>query len=64
MGQIVKYIYNLDVFPESMIKMMLPIGFNLIIKFCFNAAKKYPNECKNTRIDIELKLSNVFENGN
>ena len=46
MGQIVKYIYNLDVFPESMIKMMLPIGFNLIIKFCFNAAKKYPNECK------------------
>jgi len=44
------------VFPESMLKCMLPIGADLFVKIAFVAAKKYPQECKQTRIDIDRRI--------
>lgn len=43
-------------FPEGMIKQMLPVGSSLLIQLCFKAAKKYPKECLETRIDIEKRV--------
>lgn len=48
------------VFPEGMIKMMLPVGSGLFFKFSFDAAKKFPEECKQTRIDIDHRITNVI----
>lgn len=36
------------VFPESLMKMMLPVGSGLLISACFSACRKYPKECKKT----------------
>ena len=44
------------VFPDGMLKTMLPIGSDLFVKTAFPAAKKYPKECKETRIDIEHRV--------
>jgi len=43
-------------FPESMIKMVLPVGFSLIVSMMFKAGKQYPKECRETRIDIDRRL--------
>lgn len=45
------------VFPQSMLKIMLPIGSGQLIRFMFKAGRDYPKECKQTRIDIDKKLS-------
>ena len=47
-------------FPESMLKMMLPIGSKLLISFMFKAGKEYPKECQETRIDIDRRLKEVL----
>ncbi len=44
------------VFPESVIKKMLPIGADMLVKMCFTAAKKYPDECKAMRLDLDEKI--------
>ena len=49
------------VFPESMLKSMLPIGSGLLVKFMFKAAKEYPKECKETRRDIDRKLTAIIQ---
>lgn len=49
------------VFPESLIKMMIPVGSSLFIKLAFSSAKKYPKECKETRIDIDFKIKNAIK---
>ncbi len=49
------------VFPQSMMQIMLPIGSELFIKKAFQAARKYPQECKATRIDIDKKLTAFIE---
>ena len=49
------------VFPESMLKSMLPIGSSLLVKFMFKAAKEYPKECKETRQDIDRKLTAIIQ---
>ena len=49
------------VFPESMLKSMLPIGSGLLVKFMFKAAKEYPKECEETRQDIDLKLTEIIQ---
>ena len=43
-------------FPEGMLKIMLPVGSGLFVKLAFQAAKKYPKECRQTRIDIEKRM--------
>ena len=47
-------------FPQSLLKMMLPVGSGLLIRFAFQAGRKYPKECRETRIDIDEKLSAVI----
>ena len=39
-----------------MLKTMLPVGSGLFVKLAFQAAKKYPKECRQTRIDIEKRM--------
>jgi len=48
------------VFPESMIKMLFPIGSALLIKQCFSAAKQYPSECLYARKDIDRILKRTI----
>lgn len=48
------------VFPETMIKTMLPVGSSLFMKLCFKAAREFPKECKETRKDIDRKLTKAI----
>ncbi len=45
------------VFPESMLKMFLPIGSSLFVRLCFHAAKNHKKKCRITREDIDRNLS-------
>ncbi len=47
------------VFPEGMIKTMLPIGSDLFVKLAFPNSKPYSAECKETRIDIDRRMTKV-----
>ena len=47
-------------FPESMLKIMLPVGGKLFVGGAFRAGREYPKECRETRIDIDRKLRYVF----
>lgn len=48
------------VFPEGMLRMMLPLGADLFVKMAFQAAKKYPRECRETRCDIERRITEAI----
>lgn len=48
------------VFPESMIRLLFPIGSDLIVRLIFKAARKYPKACRETRLDIDRKLTHVL----
>lgn len=50
------------VFPEGMLKTMLPVGSGLFVKVAFSEAKKHPKECKETRIDIDRRMTNTIKN--
>lgn len=45
------------VFPEGMIKTMLPIGSGLFVRLAFKAAKQFPGECRQTRLDIDKRMT-------
>lgn len=45
------------VFPQSMLRAILPIGSSLLIKLAFAAGRKYSGECKRTRLDIDKRVS-------
>ena len=47
------------VFPESMLRTMLPVGSGLFMKLAFKAARKYPKECLGTRQDIDHRVRNA-----
>ena len=47
-------------FPESMLKMMLPVGSGLLVKFMFRAGKEHPKECWETRLDIDCRLTELL----
>ena len=47
------------VFSESMLKTMLPVGSGLFVKLAFQAARKYPEECRRARLDIDRRVRNV-----
>lgn len=47
-------------FPESMLKIMLPVGGNLLVGAAFQAGRKYPKECRETRQDIDRKMRMVL----
>ena len=44
-------------FPESMLRMMLPVGSALLVWVMFKAGKEYPRECMQTRLDIDRRLT-------
>ena len=44
------------VFPESMLRMILPAGSGLFVRLMFKAARQYPKECRRTRVDIDRRL--------
>lgn len=48
------------VFPESMLKSMLPVGSGLLVKFMFKAGRDYPKECRETRKDIDRRLTEII----
>lgn len=43
-------------FPESMLKMMLPVGSGLLVSTMFRAGREHPKECKQTRVSIDTRL--------
>ena len=48
------------VFPDGMLKTMLPIGSALFVKLAFSEAKNHPEECKETRIDIDRRMTRII----
>lgn len=44
------------VFPEGMLKTMLPVFSGMFVKMAFKAAREYPKECKETRLDIDRRV--------
>jgi len=48
------------VFPESMLKSMLPVGSGLLVKFMFKAGRDYPKECRETRKEIDRRLTEII----
>ena len=44
------------VFPQSMIRMVLPFGESALFGLLFHSAKLHPNECRETRQDIARHL--------
>lgn len=48
-------------FPQSMLKTFLPVGGGLFIKMMFSAGRKYPKECKATRLDLDKKIIPIFK---
>ena len=49
------------VFPEGLIKIMLPVGSSLFMKMAFQSAKKHPKECKSARVDIDRRITATIE---
>jgi pimeloyl-ACP methyl ester carboxylesterase len=47
-------------FPESMLRMMLPVGSGLLVSFMFKAGKEHKKECRETRIDIDRRLKKAL----
>ena len=44
-------------FPQSMLDIMMPVIGNLFVGLAFKAGRKHPKECKQTRVDIDRKLT-------
>ena len=49
------------VFPESMLKMILPAGASLLVSIMFKDGRKYARECRETRIDIDRRLRQAIK---
>ena len=47
-------------FPESLLKMMLPVGSGLLVALMFRAGKEHRQECRETRIDIDRRLKRAL----
>ncbi len=48
-------------YPKSMLVIVLPFSSALILKLAFTTLKKHPEECKQTRIDIDRRLSRIIK---
>ncbi len=60
--EVESYIYEHGthfVFPEGLVKTILPLGGDLITRV-FAAGRKYPKECKQTRVDIDKRVSKAI----
>ena len=41
---------------NQLLKMMLPIGSGLLVGMMFRAGREHPEECRQTREDIDARL--------
>ena len=48
------------VLPESMLRMVLPVGLKFVMRFIFRLAKEHPDECEATRKDVDRRLSTTL----
>ena len=48
------------VFPEGMMRLLLPIGSALAVGLAFKAAGAYPKECRATRMDIDRRITRTI----
>lgn len=46
--------------PESMLKMILPVGSGLLVSLMFRAGREHPKECRQTRTDIDRRLRKIL----
>ncbi len=44
------------VFPDSMLRSMLPLASGLLVRLMFRAGREHPKECRATRVDIDRRL--------
>lgn len=49
------------VFPEGLLKEMFPLCSGLLVALFFRAGRKYPRECKATRIDIDNRVTGFLQ---
>lgn len=49
------------VFPEGMLKTILPIGSGLFMKLAFRAAKQFPEACRQTCMDIDRRITAAIQ---
>ena len=50
------------VFPEGMLRQMLPVGSGLLMRAVFRAGRQYPKECRETRLDIDARVTRLLQN--
>lgn len=48
------------IFPESMLRMLLPVGSRLALGLAFRSAKEHAAECQQTRLDIDDRLRRLL----
>ncbi len=49
------------VLPESMLRIALPVGLRLFMRLMFKSAKEHPDECEQTRKDIDREIRNAIK---
>ena len=49
------------VFPDSMLRSMLPLASGLLVRLMFRAGREHPKECRETRIDIDSRLQAALQ---
>ena len=49
------------VFPEGMLRQMLPVGSGLLVRAAFRAGRQYPKECLATRLDIDSRVTKLLQ---
>lgn len=49
-------------FPESMLRSILPVGSAFAVGLAFKSAKKHKKECKAAREDIDIKIRDAVKN--
>ncbi len=50
------------VFPEGMLKIMLPVGSGLFMRLAFRASRQYPKECRSARMNIDRRITSALYN--
>ena len=49
------------VFPEGMLRMMLPVGSGIMVRMAFWAGRQYPRECRAAREDIDGRVTQLLQ---
>ena len=49
------------VFPEGMLRQMLPVGSGLLVQAAFRAGRRYPKECRAARLDIDARATRLLQ---